>query len=66
MACPKKKKSYTMKKRKYNTNYYLKLNLNNSLKIKRYRDFYEYDYMSVAFANSKLAKKYAIQLVDTI
>jgi hypothetical protein len=66
MACPKKKKSYTMKKRKYNTNYYLNLNLNNNLKIKRYRDFYEHEYMSVAFANNKLAKKYAIQLVDII
>jgi hypothetical protein len=60
MACPKKKKSYSMKKKKYNTNFYLKLNRNINLQIRRYSDYYEYHYL--VFGNNKLAKKYSIEL----
>jgi hypothetical protein len=62
MACPKKKRSYSLKKKKYNLNNYLKLNKDEVLKIRRWSDYYEYH--SVVFGNSKFAKKYSIQLVD--
>ena len=62
MACPKKKKSYSVKKKKYNTNFYLKINKNNNLKIRRFSDYYEYH--SLVFGNSKLAKKYSVELVN--
>jgi hypothetical protein len=62
MACPKKKKSYTLKKKKYNLHSFIKFNRNNLLKLRRFSGYiYNHD---LFFQQKKLPKKYSIQLID--
>jgi hypothetical protein len=62
MSFPKKKKTYTVKKKKYNLNSFLKFNRNNLLKFRRFSGYiYNHD---LFFKQKKLAKKYSIQLIN--